>query len=64
MRELNRHQIDALAMAAQAGGAFVESLGKTDLARWSSPEWDALIEAIVKAFEDHLSAAYAEDPPF
>ena len=47
-----------------AGGEYVESLGHTDLARFTGHEWSCLIEVIVTAFQDHLRTAYADDPPF
>ncbi len=60
----NQHEAAALEAAAQAGGARVEAIGRTDLATWSAEEWAALIDVIVTAFQDHLRAAYADDPPF
>lgn len=58
------HELNALAAAGAEGGAYVESLGKTDLARFTAQEWDTLVEVIVTAFQDHLREAYADDPPF
>ena len=60
----NHHQIEAMATASQAGGEYVESIGKTDLATFTEPEWSNLIRTVVVAFQDHLGAAYAVDPPF
>jgi hypothetical protein len=44
----------ALHEAGQEGGAFVESLGRTDLATWSPNEWTTLVEVIVTAYQDAL----------
>ena len=60
----NHHQIEAMATASQAGGEYVELIGKTDLSTFTEHEWSTLIRAIVVAFQDHLGAAYAVDPPF
>ena len=60
----NKHQIEAMATASQAGGEYVESIGKTDLSMFTEHEWATLVRAIVIAFQDHLGAAYAVDPPF
>jgi len=62
--DANQYEIHALAAASAQGGAYIESLAKTDLARFSTQEWATLVEVIVSAFRDHLSAAYADDPPF
>ncbi len=64
MIDPNTHELNALAAAGAEGGAYVESLGKTDLARFTAQEWDTLVEVIVTAFQDHLREAYADDPPF
>ena len=64
MIDPNTHELNALAVAGAEGGAYVESLGKTDLARFTAQEWDTLVEVIVTAFQDHLREAYADDPPF
>ena len=64
MIDPNTHELNALAAAGAEGGAYVESLGKTDLALFTAQEWSTLIEVIVTAFQDHLREAYADDPPF
>lgn len=62
MIDPNVHEIDALAAAAQSGGAFVERTGKTDLAQWRADEWSQLVEVIVTAYQDRLRSAYADEP--
>ena len=64
MIDPNTHELNALATAGAEGGAYVESLGKTDLAQFTAQEWATLIEVIVTAFQDYLREAYADDPPF
>jgi len=54
----------ALQAASAAGGAYVESTGKTDLATWTESEWLTLVDMIVHHFQDALRTAYGEDPPF
>ena len=50
--------------ASQAAGEYIESIGKTDLVTFTEHEWSSLIRTVVIAFQDHLGAAYAVDPPF
>ena len=64
MIDPNTHELNALAAAGAEGGAYIESLGKTDLARFTQKEWATLVDVIVTAFQDHLREAYADDPPF
>ena len=47
----------ALQEAGQEGGAFVESLGRTELAAWTPEEWATLVEVIVTAYRDALFRA-------
>jgi hypothetical protein len=64
MIDPNQHETKALAAACQAGGEYVESLAKTDLASFTTAEWSTLIDVVVTAFQDALRTAYADDPPF
>ena len=64
MIDPNEHETAALEAASQAGGAFVESLAKTDLVKWSPQEWSGLVDVIVTEYQDTLRPAYADDPPF
>ncbi len=64
MIDPNKHETDALLAASISGGAFVETIGKTDLSGWTKQEWAALIDVIVTSFQDFLRQAYADDPPF
>jgi hypothetical protein len=62
MIDPNKHESQALSVACQSGGEYVESLGKTDLAAFTQEQWATLIEVAVTAFQDSLRAAYAADP--
>lgn len=53
-----------MATASQAAGEYIESISKTDLSTFTEHEWSNLIRTVVIAFQDHLGAAYAVDPPF
>ncbi len=64
MIDPNKHEINALLAASISGGAFVETIGKTDLTSWTEQEWAALIDVVVTSFQDFLRQAYADDPPF
>ena len=44
MIDPNEHEEAALRHAGAAGGEYVESLGRTDLAQWSEKEWAMLVE--------------------
>ena len=61
MIDPNTHELNALATAGAEGGAYIESLGKTDLALFTAQEWATLVEVIVTAFQDHLREVYVVD---
>lgn len=64
MIDHNQYEVAALESASSQAGSYIESIGKTDLAAFTQSEWSSLIDVVVTAFRDHLSAAYADDPPF
>ena len=43
---------DAIAQAGAMGGQYLESLGKTDLARLSEAEWLTFLEAVITGYCD------------
>ncbi len=51
----------ALANAAQIGGEYLDSLGRTDLSALVTDEWESFIEAVVTSFCDHLRELAARD---
>lgn len=52
----------ALRTAGQEGGAFIESVGRTDLATWGAADWATLVEVIVTAYQDALDRARSDVP--
>ena len=42
-------------------GAYLESLGKTDLVQFSGAEWQSLLNVIVTGYCDHLRDLAAKD---
>lgn len=51
----------ALSNAAQMGGEYLDSLGRTDLATLTTDEWEYFIEAVVTGYCDHLRELAARD---
>ena len=51
----------AMEAGGEAGGAYLESLGKSDLAALAVEEWRTLIEVIVTGYCDHLRELAAQD---
>lgn len=49
------HEQAALEASSAAGGAYLEALGKTDMARMTPDEWFGLLDAIVSGFQDRLA---------
>jgi hypothetical protein len=51
----------AMAAGGDAAGAYLESLGKSDLLALSPPEWRQLIEIVVTGYCDTLRELAAQD---
>ena len=51
----------AMVEGGKAGGAYLDSLGRTDLALLSEEEWDTFVEVIVTGYCDHLRDLAAKD---
>lgn len=45
----------------KAGGAYLDNLGRTDLAQLTEDEWDTFVEVIVTGYCDHLRDLAAKD---
>lgn len=63
--EQRKHAAEALEVGGQAAGAYLEEIGKTDLAEMTPDEWHTFLERFVAARAEHLrrlAAAFA--PPF
>jgi hypothetical protein len=51
----------AMAAGCNAAGAYLESLGRSDLATLSPPEWRQLIEIVVTGYCDTLRELAGHD---
>ncbi len=51
----------AMREAGKAGGAYLESIQKTDLVTLTGAEWDSFIEIAITAYYDHLRELAAKD---
>ncbi|WP_075220697.1 DUF6511 domain-containing protein [Acuticoccus yangtzensis] len=61
MIDLTPNEKAAMEAGGHAGGAYLEDLGKSDLAVLSLDEWQALIETIVTGYCDTLRELAATD---
>jgi len=55
------NETEAMTVGGQEGGAFLESIGKSDLATLSATEWDQFIDVVVTGYCDHLRELAARD---
>lgn len=55
------NETEAMTVGGQEGGAFLESIGKSDLATLSATEWDQFIDVVVTGYCDHLRKLAARD---
>ncbi|MTH96404.1 DUF6511 domain-containing protein [Roseibium sp. RKSG952] len=55
------NETEAMTVGGQEGGAFLESICKSDLATLSVTEWDQFIDVVVTGYCDHLRELAARD---
>lgn len=63
---MQSYEKEALTLAGQEAGGWLESIGKTDLAQLTEAEWLMFLEGIVTMYQEHLGqiCAAGEEPPF
>ena len=54
MVDPNEVELAAMRHAGDAAGEFIDALGRTDMAAWSSAEWVSFVETICGAYVDAL----------
>jgi len=54
MIDANEHERAAMVLASKRAGEFIESLGVTDMLKWSHEEWKQFIEVICTGYVDTL----------
>lgn len=60
MIDPTKHEIEAMEHAGDMAGEYLDSLGKTDLAKMSQDEWRTLIEVVCGGYVEKLSAIAEE----
>jgi hypothetical protein len=55
------NEAEAMTVGGQMGGAYLERIGKSDLATLTETEWDRFIDAVVTGYCDHLRELAAKD---
>lgn len=67
MTEPNKAEIEAMLWAGNDGGAYLESLGKTDAATMDHDEWMGFIATVIHSFQGRFAVLMRpidEDVPF
>ncbi len=54
MIDPDKYEADAIAVAGERGGEYLDSLGKTDLATMSDDEWRSLIAVVVGGYVERM----------
>lgn len=55
------NEMQAMTVGGQQGGAYLESIAKSDLATLTETEWDRFIDAVVTGYCDHLRELAGQD---
>jgi len=52
--EPNDFEIEAIQTASEKAGAYIESLGQTDMAKWSYEQWMTFLETVYTSTRERL----------
>jgi len=63
MRDPTPIEIEGMMAASEKGGAYLDRIGKTDLATMTNNEWMSFLETAIRAYEEKTMELYG-DPPF
>ena len=55
MIDKTEQEINAIKTGSDAAGEYIQHLGKTDLAAFSSAEWELMFEVAITAFYEAMS---------
>lgn len=54
MVDPTEQEIQAIMLASRPAGEFIESIGQTDMAKWSEEQWYSFLEVVVTGFQDGM----------
>jgi len=60
-RELDLHEQDALKEAGDAGGAYLDGIGKSDLAHLDGVQWVSFLRTVLNTFGEALAKRLESD---
>jgi hypothetical protein len=61
MIDPSKNEQAAICAAGDAGGVYIERLGKTDVAMWAEVEWTSFINAVLTAYHEHLASVELDE---
>ncbi len=68
MKEPNQFEVEGMIAGGEAGGAFLEGIGKTDLSALSFDEYMEFVEKVIRTYETKTMDLYTggdpDSPPF
>lgn len=54
LEDMTKREIEAMYDAGASGGAYLDGLGKTDMATFTEDEWMSLVDAICTGYVDGI----------
>ena len=61
MPELSKFETIAIAAVSAPAGAYIETVGDTDIANWSVATWDGFLECVVTSFTRKMRELVGSD---
>jgi hypothetical protein len=57
-------ELEAVTLAGYAAGEYLDSIGRSDLATLSEPEWMMFLQSIIGTYQEKISGLLDADVPF
>jgi hypothetical protein len=57
-------ELEAVTLAGYAAGDYLDSIGRSDLATLSEPEWMMFLQSIIGTYQEKISGLLDADVPF
>lgn len=64
LKEPTEVEINGMVAGGDAGGVYLDSIGKTDIGTLEYAEWMTFVETIIRGYELHCSTIWESEIPY
>lgn len=64
LKEPNEVEINGMIAGGDAGGVYLDSIGKSDIAELTYDQWMCFVETIIRGYELHCAKIWEHEIPY